>query len=98
MTNQNELLGKLSEELGFDDLPEDKKQQLLIKMTEVILKRVFIETMQRLSETDQASYEKMIEENSSPEEVENFLRGKIAGYDSLVKKVVEDFEKEMKKI
>lgn len=98
MSDQNKLPGDLIKELGLDDLPKDKKEQLLIKMTEVILKRIFVETMHRLPEADQASYEKMIDENASSEEVEKFLREKIANYGDMVKKVVEDFEEEMKKI
>jgi hypothetical protein len=52
--------------------------------------------MYRLSEAEQADYEKMIDENATPEEVEKFLRGKIAGYDNIIKKAIGDFKEEMK--
>jgi hypothetical protein len=96
MTNQNELQKTLIEELGLNDLPEDKKEQMLIKMTEVILKRVFLETMTRLSEEDREKYEKMIDEGASLDRLEVFLRGKIQGYDDLTKEIIEKFEEEMK--
>lgn len=98
MSQKNQLQKDLAEELGLADLPQDKKEQLLIRMTEVILKRIFVETMHRLAEPDQSSYEKLIDDNASPEEVEKFLREKISNYDVMVKKVVDDFKEEMKKI
>ncbi len=96
MSQQDQLQKDLIEELGLTDLSEDKREQLLIRMTEVILKRVFVETMRRLSEADQDSYEKLIDQNASPEKVEKFLREKIADYDNMIKKVIGDFKEEMK--
>lgn len=101
MTNQDrsdQSSKILSDELGINDLPKNEQEQLMAKMTEVLLKRIFLETIYQLSETDQASYEHMIDENVSSEELENFLREKVAGYDDMVRKVVEDFEEEMKSL
>lgn len=83
------------EELGLSDLPEDKKNQLLVKMTEVVLKRIFVETMEKLSEADQKEYEKLIDENAEEEKLEGFLKEKITGYEEMVKKIVADFKEEM---
>lgn len=88
----------LMEELGLTDLPEDKQNKLLIKMTEVVLKRIFVETMEKLTEREQADYEKMIDENVSPEEVEKFLKEKISNYGEMVKKIIDDFKNEMKEV
>jgi len=98
MTDQNEIQKNIIDELGLSGLPEEKKKELSEKMTEVVLKRIFIETMYRLSEEDQAGYEKMIDENAGPEEVEKFLREKIPNYDDMIKKILEDFKEEMKKV
>lgn len=85
------------DELGLSDLPQDKKEQLLIKMTEVVLKRIFVETMEKLNEKDQAEYEKLVEENVEPAKLEEFLKGKIANYDEMVKKIIINFKEEMLK-
>jgi hypothetical protein len=87
----------LMEELGLADLPQEKQEQLAIKMTEVILKRIFMETMERLKEAEQEEFEKMINAKTGPEEVEKFLREKIGDYDQMVEKVTVDFKEEMKK-
>ena len=92
----NAIQQTLIDELGLADLPQDKKDELLVKMTEVVLKRIFVETMEKLSEKDQEEYSQMIEKEAAPEELEKFLTEKIAGYDEMVKKVVEEFKEEMK--
>lgn len=85
------------EELGLGSLPQEKQEALLAKMTEVVLKRIYVETMDKLTEADQETYAKMIEEKATPEELEKFLVAKIPNYDELVKKVVDGFREEMLK-
>jgi hypothetical protein len=95
MANETNIQKTIIDELGLSDLSQDKKDQLLIKMTEVILKRIFLETMEKLSESDQKAYENLVDENASPENLEAFLKEKISGYDEMVKKIIEDFKAEM---
>lgn len=95
MDQTNQIQKTIMDELGLNDLPEDKKQELMIKMTEVILKRMFLETMEKLKEEDREKYGQMIESQANPEDVEAFLREKIEGYDSLLEKVISDFKNEM---
>jgi hypothetical protein len=96
-SDQTDLQKTLIEELGLASLPQDKQEELLVKMTEVVLKRIFVETMDKLTEADQETYAKMIEENTTPEDLEKFLMEKIPNYDALVKKVVDGFREEMLK-
>ena len=66
-------------------------------MTEVILKRIFLETMEKLDDQGKDEYQKLAEgENATPEQMEEFLKSKIANYDELVQKVVDEFREEMK--
>lgn len=95
MDQQNQIQKTLLDDLGLSDLPQDKKDELLIKMTEVILKRMFVETMGKLSADDQEAYGEMLDKQSSPEGIEKFLREKISDYDQVLEKIVADFKKEM---
>lgn len=97
MADQTQVQKTIIDELGLSSLPQEKQEELLVKMTEVVLKRIFVETMEKLSEADQEAYSQMIDRNATPEEVEKFLIEKIPNYDELVKKVVEDFKGEMLK-
>ena len=80
------------------DLPQDKKDQLLVKMTEVLLKKNFIDALSQLNEQDKDAYEKMIDRQASSEEIEKFLREKISDYDQLLDKVVADFKEKMAEV
>jgi len=96
MTNvQSEALSNLVKDLGIDTLAEDKQNELIIKMTEVLLKRIFIETMDKLGEQGREEYEKMSEGDVQPEQVEAFFKEKISNYDEMVQGVIEEFRTEM---
>src|SRR4030042_3768248 len=97
MDQETQRQTTLLDELGLSDLPQDKKEQLVIKMTEAILKRIFLETMDKLDEQGKEEYEKMVANGASPRQMEEFLDSKIRNYGALVEKTVEDFKEEMKK-
>ena len=87
----------LIEELGLSNLPQEKQEQLAIRATEVLLKRIFLETMERLDDEGKGKYQELVTNQASPEELEKFLREKITDYDQLLEKVVADFKAEMLK-
>lgn len=97
MDQQTQIQKTLLDELGLSDLPQDKKEQLVIKMTEAVLKRIFLETMDKLDEPGKEEYEKMVTNGASPRQMEEFLNSKIQNYDALVQKVAEEFKNEMKR-
>lgn len=84
------------EELGMAELPFEKKQVLMVKMTEVILKRIYLETVERLEKDDQEKYVDLLDRNASAEEVESFLTSKIPDYHNIVQNVVNEFKAELK--
>jgi len=92
---QNTIMQKtIIEELGLQDLPQEKKDELLAKIGEVAMKRIYLETMESLEKPDQ---EKMVEMmDKDPDGVEAFLKEKIPNYDDFVKKVVDDFKEGLK--
>ncbi|MEI6588062.1 MAG: DUF5663 domain-containing protein, partial [Candidatus Moraniibacteriota bacterium] len=98
MVDQDQLQKELMEELGLSNLPLDKQNEILIKMTEVLLKRIFVETMERLSDVDRDAYEKMVDEKNDPEKIGEFLKEKVLNYDEMVQKIIVDFKEEMKKV
>ncbi|MDP1845569.1 MAG: DUF5663 domain-containing protein [Candidatus Moranbacteria bacterium] len=97
MTEKNTILQQtIIDELGLGDLPEERKAQILVDLLELVLKRLYMETMDRLTKEDQQELMKMLEEKSDQEKVESFLRSKISDYDEFVKKVVSELKDELK--
>lgn len=97
MIQQNPIQKSLLDEMGLSGLPSEEQERLLSKMTGVLLKKLFLETMERLRDSDREVFKNMMDAESSLEEAENFLREKIENYDQLLEKVVADFKEEMKK-
>lgn len=91
----SQALDELVKDMGITSLPQEKQNELLIKMTEVLLKRIFIETMEKLGEQGRDEYEEIMSRNPQPEELENFFSERIKNYDELVQKIIVDFKNEM---
>lgn len=97
MDNQEKMQKQLIDELGLGNLPRDKQQEVVIKMTEILLKRIFLGTMNKLGNQGRVEYEKIVEQGASPEKIEDFLKSNIHNYEEMIQKVIEDFKEEMKK-
>ncbi len=93
---QTQIQKILMEEMGLSNLPQDKQEELFVKMTEILLKRIFLETIEKLNPAEQESFGEMLDRGAPAEEVESFLKLKIADYDVLMRKIVSDFKREMK--
>ena len=98
MINQTQIESSLIKEMGLGDLPEEKQQELVSKMFEVLLKRIYVEANEKLSEEDGNALDAMIEKNSQPEEVEKFLQEKIPDYSEMIKNILAGFKDEMLKM
>lgn len=96
MTTQMQI--DLVKELGLEDLPIDKQEELIIKMTEVVLKRMFISTMDKLSPIDQDLFGGMLENQAGPDEIENFLKENIHNYDEMLQNIISELKVEMKNV
>ena len=93
--SQSAALAGLIKDLGIDTLSEDKQNELIIKMSEALLGRIFLETMEKLGEKGREEYEKITQEEVTPEQMEAFFKNRIKDYDEMVQKVVEEFKLEM---
>jgi|YelNatPaOPRAMG01_1025707.scaffolds.fasta_scaffold349763_1 hypothetical protein len=98
MTNQKDTIIQqtIIEELGLQKLSEEEKVKIMVDFLELVLKRLYMETMDKLSQEDQQELMKMLEEKENQEKVEVFLRSRINDYDEFVKKIVEDLKDELK--
>ncbi|HRZ95374.1 MAG TPA: DUF5663 domain-containing protein [Candidatus Moranbacteria bacterium] len=92
-----EIKSDFLDELGLAGVSQEKKEELLVKMTEVLLKRIFIEVMEKLPESDQNEYARIIEGEAEPDKVEAFLKERLPNYEEMVKNVIDDFKEEMKR-
>lgn len=94
---QDEIKEEIMKDLGLESLPQKKQDDLLVKMGEVILKKIFIETVDRLSDEDRKTFEGMLKEGKKSEDIETFLNERIDDYDKMVGEIVTELKEEMKK-
>jgi hypothetical protein len=81
----------------LDQIPEEKRDELLEKMTEALLKRIFLDTMDKIGDAGVVEYEALLDAEAKPEELEAFFEKKIPGYDVFIRDIARDFKDEMTK-
>jgi hypothetical protein len=93
---QSQMQKKLIDDLGIGNLSEEQQNEIIIKVTEVLLKRIFLETMEKLDGEAMNEYDKMVENGASAQQIEDFFKSKISNYEEMVQKVIDNFKEEMK--
>ena len=83
-------------DLGFDKLPEEKQDEILAKIGEIILKKIFIETVDKLDSNSADEFREMLKNGESAEKIEEFLNAKIENYDMIIGKIVEEVKNDIK--
>ncbi len=91
-----EMQEKIAATLGISDLPDNRQKELIDKATETLLQKIFLETVDKLTEEDRKTYLELIEKESQPEEIEKFLNEKITSFGDFRQKIVDDFVSGMK--
>jgi hypothetical protein len=94
---QDKTKEEIMKELGLENLPKKKQDDILVKMGELILKKIFIETVDRLSGTDRKTFEEMLKGGNKTEDIEIFLNERIDDYDKMVEGIITELKEEMKK-
>lgn len=93
--DQEALKKELIEAFHLEGIPVDKQEELISKMGEALLKRIFLETMEKIGDEGVKEYEALLDKAAKQEEIEVFLENKIPGYNIFVRGVVEKFKEEM---
>ncbi len=87
----------LVNQLGLDDLSQEKKMELIMKWGDIIQKDVLMRVLKELPEESKAELDKLLtKEKDNFKEIYKFLEEKISNLDEIVKEEIEKFRKEMK--
>ncbi len=93
--DQEALKKELVETFHLEGLSGDKQEALLSKMGEALLKRIFLETMEKMGNEGVKEYEALLDRGARQEEIEAFFENRIPGYNVFVRGVVAKFKEEM---
>ncbi|MDH4330429.1 MAG: hypothetical protein OEV93_02660 [Candidatus Moranbacteria bacterium] len=93
----SQIKDTIIKELGLEGISEERKDEFLAKMGEVILKKVFLETMDKLNDQSKVQFESMLEKEAPSEDIEKFLSENISDFESMVEKVVVELKEDLMK-
>lgn len=91
------ILRDVVAELGLGSLPEEKQLELIGQMGEVLMKRIMVETFDRLGEAGVDEFERLVDSGANEATIEAYFRKKIFAYDNMVEGIVWNFKEEMKR-
>lgn len=93
---QEKVQDDIVKDLGLEKFSPEMQNDILEKIGELIIKKMFLATMDRLDSKSAGEFEKIVDEEKTPEEIEAFLREKIDGYDEMLEKIVVEVREELK--
>jgi hypothetical protein len=93
--DQESLKEDIIKTFDLEQVPEDQRDKLIGKISLTLIRRIFIETMEKLGDQGVADYEALMDRSASQEEIETFLESRIPGYTVFVEDVVTAFKAEL---
>lgn len=95
MNSKSEILQKnIIIELGLENLPEDRKIDLLSKMSDLIQKRVLLMVIRSLSASDKEEFNSLLGKDDI-QEIYKFLISKVPNIDEITDEEVIKFKEEI---
>lgn len=93
MSLQDSLQKNLITELGLDNLPQEKKEELVLKIGGLIQQNILLRILQEMNESDKDEFDKVLGANDN-EKTLAFLQSKLPNFDQLVAEEVAKFKEQ----
>jgi hypothetical protein len=78
----------------LQDLSEDKQNEMIDRIAALIFQAVLIRVLPMMSEEKQGEFEKLMEKDSTPDELMGFLQKQVPSLPEILKEEAENFKKE----
>ncbi len=93
MPNQS-IQEDLLKELGLDQLPPEKQEEILTAMTEVLLKRLTIKVLEKLNDQQQEEFSQ-VSASGDADKINQFFAANVPDYEKMIQEEIGLFKKEM---
>ena len=90
---QDSLQKDLITELGLQALPDDKKEEMVLRIGELIQQNVVLRIVSEMPESDKDEFEKVLGEDSGEKTME-FLQAKFPNLNQVVEEEITKFKQE----
>ena len=71
-------------QLGLGNIPDEKKAEIISKISELAQKRIILRVTEEMSEDQRENFEKFLETEEDPAKIENYIRENIPNIDSII--------------
>ncbi len=88
----NPIKENIIEILGLDKLSQTEREDILLSIGSIIYQEVLMRVMETMSDKNKDEFEKLLDENSKPEEIFEFFRNKAPDFEKIIKEETEKFE------
>lgn len=86
----------LIKELGIDKLPEEKREQVLMQMGEIIQQRTLLRLAEEMTDEQKDEFNKALDENKeNPEKVTEYLQTNFPELDKIVMEEIGKYKQEI---
>jgi len=96
MTNAQTLQSILMDELNLKGLSDVAQKEVLLKMTELIMKKIILATFESLKDNDVEELIALQEKGADHEQIHDFLKQKIDNYEELLQKIIIILKEDMR--
>ena len=71
-------------QLGLGSISDEKKAEIISKISELAQKRIILRVTEEMSEDQRENFEKFLETEEDPAKIENYIRENIPNIDSII--------------
>ena len=94
-SQNNKKIKTIIDELGLENLSEEKKQELIMKMSEIAYKRIILRAIKNLSDEEAKELNDILK-NQGEKQANDYLEEKNPDlFSTIIKEEVEKYRKEM---
>ncbi|OGZ29729.1 MAG: hypothetical protein A2931_00300 [Candidatus Niyogibacteria bacterium RIFCSPLOWO2_01_FULL_45_48] len=94
-TVQDHLSKNIITELGLENVPPKRMEEILLAFGEIIQGRINVRVLDELNDADKDEFDKLLGSKSKPEELDAFLKSKIPDLENLIGQVMADTKQEL---
>ena len=95
---QNKIRKNIITLFEIEKLPEDKQEETIARIGNIIFQSVLIRTLPLLKEEELTQYEKLLEDKVGPEALLDFFFEKVPSFLQIITEESENFRKESEEV
>ena len=94
----NPIKKNISTVLNIDNLPEEKREQILTDVGGIIFQNVLMRVLENMPEKEQDEFEALLDKNADSEEVFEFLNSKTQNFPKIIEEEALKFKDKASRI